>query len=111
MEPVKTSVPLGPTLLRLNPDPDIFPPIVTVLPVTVIDLFPLRITFPVPMLSALVFAKEKSVFQYWVLFVARVTKDPVVEPTAPPLMVSAPVPMAEALLRIIVPEVSVVPPE
>jgi len=63
------------------------------------------------MLSGLVFAKVKSPFQYWVLFVARVNKDPVVELTAPPVMVSAPLPIAEALLRIIVPEDRVVPPE
>ena len=92
-------VPLFPLLSKLNPDPDIFPAIVVVPDAVVTVLFPLRIIFPVPMLSPFVFEKEKSTFQYWVLFVARVTKDPAVEPTVPPLMVSAPVPIAESLLR------------
>ena len=95
------SVPLFPLLVKLNPDPDIFPAIVFVPDAKVTDLFPLRIIFPVPMLSRVEAeeAKEKSAFQYWVLFVARVTEDPVVEPTVPPLMISAPVPIAESLLR------------
>lgn len=105
------SIPLGPCLVNPNPDPDIFPAIVVVPCPKVTVLFPPRIIFPVPMLSPLFVLKAKSPFQFWALFVERVKADPVVESMVPPVMVSAPVPMAEALLRIIVPEDRVVPPE
>ena len=70
-----------------------------------------RVTAPVPRLRPFVPVKAKLPFQFWVLLLVRVILEPLVLLRLPPLMVSAPVPMAVELLSTKVPLLSVVPPE
>ena len=70
----------------------------------------LMVTAPVPRLRSLLPAKVKSPLQFCALLVESVMAPPLVLPIVPPEIVKAPLPRAEALLRLSCPAESVVPP-
>ena len=107
---VKRSVPF-PSLVSPKELPEMAPPTVKVLLLMVIWREAFMATDPLPVFRAFEPAKVKSPFQFWLLLFERVIALPLVLSTVPPESVSAPEPMAVALLILRVPALRVVPPE
>ena len=81
------------------------------MPLTVTVVEPVRVMVPVPVFSALVPPNVRSPFHVWALLAASVTGEPLVLSIVTPLAtVSAPVPIALALLMLSCPALTVVPP-
>ncbi len=106
--PMSVSVP-EPAFVRLKPAP-LMPPTLRLPPSTVTTRLAPRATVPDPMFKLLLPLNTMSAFHTWLLLVERVIGAPLVLSSVPPLIVSRPVPMAEALLMFNSPALSVVPP-
>ena len=114
--PLRVSVP-APALVRPKPLPEMTPPTVRLPPLTVTVRVAFMATAPVPRFRSFVPVKAKLPFQFCALFVERVTLEPLVLSSVPPVIVKAPVPRAELvppepeLLILSVPIERVVMPE
>ena len=86
------------------------PPTVKLPAVTVTVREAFMVTAPVPIFRSLLPAKVKFPFQLSALLLVMVFALPLVLSSAPPLMVSVPVPSAVALLSASVPALTVVAP-
>ncbi len=78
--------------------------------VTVRSPLPPPVTAPLPMSRALLPVKVKSPFQFWAILFVKTIGEPLVLSSVPPLITTAPVPKAVAVLTLSVPALSVVPP-
>ena len=109
--PVSTSVP-APVFVsaKLLPPSPIAPPTVSAPALTVTCRLAPKVTAPVPRSRSFGPTKVKSPFQFCRLFVESTMAAALVLPRMPPLIVSVPVPSADALFRLSRPAVSVVPP-
>ena len=98
-------------MVNPNDVPEITPPTVKVLAVTVTVRVAESVTAPVPISSGCVPVKVKLAFQLWGLLVVSVIAPAEVLSIVPPEIINVPVPIAEALLMFKVPALKFVPPE
>jgi len=108
--PDNASVP-APALASVSPEPEMIPPTLKVLALTVTVLEAFIATAPVPIFKLLLPVKVKLPFQFWALLLAFVMAAPEVLSIVVPLsIVKFPVPKAPALLISKVPALKRTPP-
>ena len=95
-----------PVLVRPNPLPPIAPPTVRVLALTPTVRLAFIVTAPVPRFRLLVPTKVKSPFQFWTLLLVVLARFATELSSAPPLIVSVPVPRA-VVRAVVLPSVRV----